>query len=265
MRKRGSQRRSFRAIILDKFPLSRYPLKINTFHMKNSISDNDTPTGKKSGFGCLQILGIALITVVIIGLIVAGWVKYNIYASEHTPTKLEPEEQKILDTKLNRLEKSAKEEPAVRIRQEHDTTDRLVPEPYSEKWAKREIDLTEKELNSIIADSPETARMVAIDLSEDLISITLVVPVDEEIILLGGKTLRINLGMVLSYDRDELVVALKGISLGGIPLPNAWLGYLKNKNLVGEFGDEGGFWSIFAAGIKDIKVRNGHIRVHLRE
>lgn len=233
--------------------------------MKNSISDNDTPPGKKTSSGCLRVLGIALTTVVIVGLIVAGWVKYNIYASEHTPTKLEPAEQKILDTKLNRLEESAREEHAARISQEHDTTDRLTPEPYSEKWAKREINLTEKELNSIIADTPEAARMVAIDLSEDLISVILVVPMNEEIIVLGGKTLRINLGMVLRYERDKLVVALKGISLGGIPMPNAWLGYLKNKNLVDEFGGEGGFWSLFAEGIKDIKVRNGYIRVHLRE
>jgi hypothetical protein len=233
--------------------------------MNNSISDNDTPLGKKSRFGCMQVLGIALITVVIVGLIVAGWVKYNIYASEHTPTKLEPEEQKILDTKLNRLEESAREEHAASRSQEHDTTGRLTPEPYSEKWAKREIDLTEKELNSIIADSPETARMVAIDLSENLVSLKLVVPVDEEIIILGGKTLRINLGMILSYERGKLVVGLKGISLGGIPMPNAWLGYLKNKNLVDEFGGDGGFWSLFAEGIKDIKVRDGHIRIHLRE
>lgn len=233
--------------------------------MKNSILNNDTPPGKKTGSGCLQVLGIAVITVIIVGLIVAGWVKYNIYASEHTPTKLDTEEQEILDTKLNRLEESAREEHSARKLLEHDTTERLTPEPYSEKWAKREIDLTEKELNAIIADSPEAARMVAIALSEDLISVKLVVPMDEEIILLGGKTLRIKLGMILSYDSGNLVVALKGISLGGIPLPNAWLGYLKNKNLVDEFGGEGGFWSLFAEGIKDIKVRNGHIRVHLRE
>jgi len=57
----------------------------------------------------------------------------------------------------------------------------------------------------------------------------------------------------------------RGVSLGGIPLPNAWLGNLKHKNLVDEFGTEGGFWKLFAEGIEDINVKEGHIRIKLKE
>lgn len=233
--------------------------------MKDSISENTSPPEKKTRFGCLQILGIAFITLLVAGLIIAGWVKYNIYASEYTPTRLKPKEQKILDTKLDRLEESARRQHTARSRKDYDSDAPLTPERYSEQWARREIELTERELNAIIANSPEVARRVAVDLSDDLVSVKLVVPLEDDIIFLGGKTLRINLGVVLSYDEGKLVVALKGISLGGIPMPNAWLGYLKNKNLVDEFGDEGGFWALFAEGIKDIRVRDGHIRVRLRE
>ncbi len=58
---------------------------------------------------------------------------------------------------------------------------------------------------------------------------------------------------------------IKGISLGGIPLPNAWIGYTKGKNLVEEFGTETGFWKLFAEGVKDIKVKEGQLRIRLQE
>jgi hypothetical protein len=34
---------------------------------------------------------------------------------------------------------------------------------------------------------------------------------------------------------------------------------------VEEFGDEGGFWHLFAAGVQDIKVNEGHLRITLKE
>jgi hypothetical protein len=88
---------------------------------------------------------------------------------------------------------------------------------------------------------------------------------DEEIPVLGGKTLRLNLGVILSYEKERPVVALKGVSLGGIPIPNAWLGNLKNKNLVNEFGAEEGFWKLFSDGVADLKVKEGHILIKLKE
>ena len=141
----------------------------------------------------------------------------------------------------------------------------LEPEVYSEEGAKREISLTEKELNALIANNPEVAQRVAINLSDSLISVKLVIPIDEEIPVLGGKTLRLNLGLILGYENERPVVALKGVSIGGIPLPNAWLGNLKNRNLVREFGGDGGFWKLFSDGVADLKVKKGHILIKLKE
>ena len=70
---------------------------------------------------------------------------------------------------------------------------------------------------------------------------------------------------MLGYENGRPVVALKGVSLGGIPIPNAWLGNLKNRNLVKEFGSEGGFWKLFSDGVADLKVREGHILIKLKE
>ncbi len=83
--------------------------------------------------------------------------------------------------------------------------------------------------------------------------------------ILGGKTLRLHSGVMLGFERERPVVALKGVSLGGIPLPNAWLGNLKNRNLVNEFGDEEGFWKLFSEGIAGLKVQEGHMVITLKE
>jgi len=233
--------------------------------MNNDSTDNPQTQAEKPRSGCLKVFGVSIITLIVAALIIAGWVKYNIYASLFSPTKLDEQEQKVLDTKLSKLGKSAHEDYVARRRLDREPTAPLVPETYSETGARREIDFTENELNAIIANKPEVASMVAIDLSKDLMSLKLIVPMDEDIFILGGKTLRLKMGIGLGYKDDKLFVVLKGVSLGGVPIPNAWLGYVKNKNLMEEFGGEGGFWDIFAAGVKDIRIRDGHLRIHLKE
>ncbi|KPJ99763.1 MAG: hypothetical protein AMK71_09210 [Nitrospira bacterium SG8_35_4] len=231
--------------------------------MKEDINSKDQAPPGRTGF--LQVLGYAALVVIIIMLLGTWWVKYNIYASEFSPTTLNQKEQKVLDAKISRLDISAHEGYFTGKGPKQDQSAPLEPEAYSETGAKREISLTEKELNALIANNPEMARMVAIDLSDNLVSLKLVVPMDEDIPVMGGKTLRLKLGLTLGYEDNQLIVAVKGVSLGGIPIPNAWLGYMKNRNLVEEFGDEGGFWALFAEGVRDIKVRSGHINIRLKE
>jgi hypothetical protein len=233
--------------------------------MDNKSENNPAPAVKKFRFGLLQVLGIVAVVVVITALLTAWWVKHYIYASKFTPTVLTVKEQKTLDSKLAKLEATAPKTPVVPKKKSQDKGASLKPEAYSEEGAKQEINFTEKELNALIANNPEVAQRVAIDLSENLISVKLVVPMDEEIPILGGKTLRINLGVILGYENGRPVVGLKGVSLGGIPIPNAWLGNLKNTNLVKEFGYEGGFWKLFSDGVADLKVQEGHILIKLKE
>lgn len=232
--------------------------------MNTEQQDNPPPPEEKRS-GCLRTLGIVLITVVVMGLVIGGWVKYNLYASQFKPTMLSQKERTILNVKLAQLDASAQEDYYSRRHPQRGDSGALEPEAYSEAGARREIELTEKELNAIIANEPEVARRVAIDLSDNLVSLKLVVPVDDDIIILGGKTLRLNVGLTMGYEGSRLVVALKGVSLGGIPLPSAWLGNIKNVNLVNEFGGDGGFWDLFAAGVRDVKVLDGYIRLRLRE
>ena len=58
---------------------------------------------------------------------------------------------------------------------------------------------------------------------------------------------------------------MKGVSVWGVPIPNAWLGGLKNIDLVKEFGSSEGFWKSFAEGIEDIRVEDGKLLIQLAE
>ena len=195
-------------------------------------------------------------------LLLAGvWVKRNLYASRFSPVALGQKEREVLEAKMARFREK---DPFPG--ENHPLPGKpLAPEPYSEEGAGREILLTERELNALIANNPDVAEKVAVDLSDDLISVKLVLPVENEVPALGGKSLRLPMGLTVHYEGKKPTIALKGVSLGGIPLPNAWLGSLKNVNLVEEFGGGDGFWEVFIAGVRSIRVRRGELRIVLNE
>ena len=58
---------------------------------------------------------------------------------------------------------------------------------------------------------------------------------------------------------------LRGLSVMGVPLPNAWLGGLKNIDVVREFGGDEGFWRAFAEGVESLSVEEGRITITLNE
>ncbi len=214
-----------------------------------------------------RILSIIALFFIVLIIASAWWINHTLYASPFTPTKLNEKEQQVLNAKLDRLErstyrygKSLREERSERM-----SKGRLEPERYAEDPAKREIRITEKELNALIAKDEETARRVAIDLSEDMVSLKLVNPVDNDMPILGGKTVRLACGLTLRHEAGKPVVALRGVSIGGIPIPNAWLGSIKNIDLVQEFGGQRGFWDAFSKGVEDIKVSDGSLFIKLKE
>ena len=51
----------------------------------------------------------------------------------------------------------------------------------------------------------------------------------------------------------------------GVPLPNAWLGGMKNIDLVSEFSGAEGGWKAFSDGVESISVAEGSIQVQLKE
>jgi len=239
------------------------------------VESNNSVVSKISGerFGCLQVIAFIVVAVIITAGVTILIFKTYFFPTEFKPVTLNPHEEQVLTTKLEKLDsigadiKSSRKDILKKPSgaERFDSSATLEPEPYSENGIKREIDFTERELNALLAKNTDLARKLAIDLSDDLVSAKLLLPVDEDFPVLGGKILRVRTGMVFIYDKGKPVVILKGITIMGIPIPNAWLGGIKNIDLVKEFGADKGFWKTFSEGVDDINIKEGHLKITLKE
>jgi hypothetical protein len=237
----------------------------------------------------LIVLVTALITVAITFWVVRTW----IFPSEFKPVELTVQEEQVLETKLERLDtlqagRTRGSAKAVKRNREAAADSKatgeaqmLEPEAYSEEGADRSISLSERELNALLARNTDLARRLAIDLSEDLLSAKLLVHVDPDFPVLGGQIIKVRAGMELAYRNDRPVAILKGVSVMGVPVPSAWLGGMKNidlvesygselggmKNidLVESYGSESGFWKAFADGVDNIRIRDGSLTMVLKQ
>ena len=234
--------------------------------MTAEIQQTENPT-RSGGFRGIHILWIVLATIVLTMAVTFWVVRTYIYAKDFQPVELSAGEQQRLDAKLRVLgyepgpAASARNGPASRESDE----EWLRSERYNEAGARREVRFSERELNAMVANNRDLAKKLALDLGDDLVSARLLVPVDPDFPILGGKTLRVSTGVEMAFRDAKPVVILKGVSIMGIPIPNAWLGGLKNIDLISEFGDEKGFWSAFADGVENIRVEEGQLKVELKE
>lgn len=203
-----------------------------------------------------KIFGITIIT---IAIIIGGiWlVREYLFPQTFTPVVLSDGETQRLNQKLNVLS-------LPNIKGKQVTQTQLKPEPYSEVNANREIFFSEREVNAMIAHNTDMANNLVIDLSDNLASAKLLIRTDSDLPLFGDKIVRVNMGLELAFAQGKPIVKLRGISAWGVPLPNSWLGGIKNIDLVQEFGDNNGFWQGFAEGIDYINVSEGKLLVKLK-
>ena len=194
--------------------------------------------------------------------ILTVWIStFYFFPKQFKPVELNKSESRTLAEKLERLDPDKRSQtPAV-----SKGGDGLPPEKYTEDPASRHVVFTERELNALLAKNTDLAEKLAIDLSDNLASAKLILPLDPDLPILGGKTLKLAAGLELRYENAKPVVILRGISLWGVPLPNSWIGGMKNVDLVKEFGGESGFWKAFADGIEYIRVEEGNLTVQLKE
>lgn len=217
-----------------------------------SAPHETTTASRYSGWQVAFFILLAVVLSVALSLFIA----YRfLFPVAFAPTTLNSSEQQVLQAKLQQLEGGASA----------GSGQRLEPEAYTEREASRSINFSEKELNALLVSSPELAQRLAIDLSDNLASANLLVPVPPDFPVLGGKTVRVNAGLQLSFANGRPQVVLQGLSLWGVPVPNAWLGGIKNVDLVEQFGNDPGFWRAFADGVESIAVEDGELHLVLKE
>ena len=217
----------------------------------------------KRGFSAMQVLAIVAVSSCIAVVATGFAIKLLLFPSPFKPVVLDAEEEQHLAAKIQAFEDGGKNAPPQQ--KDHDDNGVLIPEKYSEDGSSRQISFTERELNAILAKNTNLAETLAVDLAEDMISIKLLIPLDSDFPMLGGKTLKVKAGAELAYRDGRPVVKIVGVSLMGVPMPNAWLGGIKNIDLVEEFGGTGGGWDTFADGVDSIRVVEGHLNIQLKE
>ncbi len=217
---------------------------------------------KTSGLSSLQIIGIVILAM-LFTMVATLWIaKLWLFPQPFEPVVLGPAEAQRLEHKLARLERSEFRLP---VSADASPGAPLKPEPYHEDDASREILLSEREMNAMIARNTDLADKLAVSFSTNLISLNLLIPVDPDMPFLGGKTLRVKTGVEFGFRDERPVFILRGISAMGVPLPNAWIGGLKNIDLIQVFGTEPGFWKGVADGLAAVEVYEGHLRIQLKE
>lgn len=214
----------------------------------------------KTGFSGRQVAPILLGVVAVTVGVTLWFARTYLFPQPFQPVELSANERRVLNQKLRQIH------PGLALPADGESDDDwLRPEPYSEAGAGRSVTFSERELNAVIARNPGRAKRMAIDLSDDLASARILVPVDPGIPVLGGRTLRVAAGLELKYAQGKPSVILRGVSVMGIPVPSAWLGGFKNTDLVAEFGDDPGFWRAWAAGVADMRLSDGELVIRLRE
>lgn len=229
-----------------------------------NANDNDSTTStplpqKRSPLKTITLVILAVI--LLVGGVSAGWYWYYFHGSAFSPVVLSQQEQQVIDGKLELAGGDA-----VFI-----TSDVLEPNDRPivvRQDDPRTIIFTEREINAVLHHNTDLADKLYIDLKNDAIVAKVVYPVQEDVAVVGGKTLRANITMQVFLDKNgQLQIALGDVTVSGIPLPNAWLFDAKGKNLIDlDSGPDGtGLLKRIADGIADFKVEKGQIRIRLNE
>ncbi len=208
--------------------------------------------------GRRKLVVIVLFTVAVT-LGVVWIVRTYVYPALFRPVELSLSEQRALDDKLEVLGIDDLYASSA------DSDAPLEPEPYVEDAAQRRLVFSEREINALIGHNTDLASRLAIDLSDDLASARLLLPMEDDFPFVGGRTIRIDAGLEMSFSSGQPSFMLRGVSVMGVPVPDAWLGNLRNVDLVEQFGGDRGFWQGLAAGIESLQVSNGELVLELKE
>jgi hypothetical protein len=182
----------------------------------------------------------------------AVWYQYNFHASPFKPVALSAVEQQTLDTKMAVLGAKPQE---------------LQPPAPSDPA--KTIVLNEREINAWLKEQG-LGETVKFSIRNGGVSATILAPVEEDVPVLGGHTVRLHVAFNTKLDdHRRFALSLADVSVGGISLPNAWLGGVKGLNLLAQDNasnrEESPFLNGFAAGIKDFQVRDGELRMVLND
>ena len=228
------------------------------------------PAGESRGclfYGCLGV-GVLAFVVVLTSFLTVLWIRHSARAEAFEPVVLTRQEQQVFEEKIRILslrDGDDEREAQPSLPDSPDVEIAVAPEaepdaePLDEDFIRKPVVITERELNSMFGTDPDFAGTVRFTLKKDTIQFKVNYPVEDDVPVLGGKTIRLNVRAGLQYDNGSLDVRIRNVAVGGMPIPNAWLGDVKNVNLVEEFAADDEVVQALAAGIETLEVQDGQI------
>ena len=75
------------------------------------------------------------------------------------------------------------------------------------------------------------------------------------------KQLRLKIHFDAGLDDNDLRLVIKDVKFGAFSLPNAWVNYMKGKNVIAEFFAENILVQRFVEGIKEFEITPDGIRL----
>lgn len=191
--------------------------------------------------GCLVP---ALITIILVLVVVIGswlWINRPI-----KPVQLDAKEKAAVEAKLEAVQAPPS-----------------ASRPTYEKGAK-EIILTERELNGLLNENTQLGNSLKFELVKGAVHARYETDLDKDLPVVGGKRLKARARFFINNDRGQPHLVLDDFTVWGVSLPNDWLGGLKGRDLLGDTlgnGRHGGG----LAGVEDMQVEDGQIRIKLKE
>ncbi len=186
------------------------------------------------------ILGCAGIAAATGGL----WVKHTFYPSPIHPVSLTATEKAEFDSKLQVLNNPA-----------------AIPADETN----RTIIVNEREVNAYLAQQ-QLGENVEVKFGEGRVSAAVIFQAPEDFPVFPNQKIRLRFTFGTSLTPEhKLSLKLDDLSLGGISLPNSWIGDIKGVDLVAENVESDPALQKFLAGIQSMEIHNGTLRLVLNK
>ena len=189
------------------------------------------------------LVGLAAVVLVAVGL----WFWFN---RPIKPVQLSAEEKQVVQQKVEAIQQVEAPAPA------------SPAEPTYEK-GKKEIILTEKELNGLLNEHTTLGDKLKFELATDAVHARLETDLDPDLPVVGGKRLKMRARFIVKTETGTPSLILDDLTVWGVSVPNDWVAQLKGKDILGEVlgGGKGGR----VAGIEEMSVEPGQLKIELKE
>jgi hypothetical protein len=172
----------------------------------------------------------------------ALWVRHTFYPSPITPVSLTAAEKEEFDSKLQTLNN-----------------------PAAAEEANRTILVSEREVNAYLAQQ-QLGENVEVKFGEGNVSAAVIFQAPEDFPIFPNQKIRLRFTFGTSLTPEhKLSLKLDDLSLGGISLPNSWIGDIKGVDLVAENVEHDPALQKFLAGIKSLDIHHGTLRLVLNK